>query len=45
MEADTYKQEMEDKALDYERDIHWRMIFENNQGGTDDEKYLLNNNR
>ena len=32
---------MEDVKLDVERERHWRMVFEDNDGGVDDKKALL----
>ena len=38
MEADLYKQHMEDVTLDNERERHRSTIFEGNEGGIDDDK-------
>ena len=32
---------MDDANLDDERERHWRIVFEDNAGGVDDEKALL----
>ena len=37
-----YEEEMEDVKLDDERENHWRMVFEDNDGEEDDKKALLN---
>ena len=36
---------MEDVNLDNERERHWRMVFEENDGRVDDNKALLNTKR
>ena len=36
---------MEDVKLYYERESHWRMVFEENGGGLDDKKALLHSKR
>ena len=36
---------MEDVNLDDERERHWRMVFEDNDGGMDYEKALLHAKR
>ena len=36
---------MDDVNLDDERERHWRMVFEENDGGLDDKKALLYTNR
>ena len=36
---------MEDVKLDYERERHWRMVFEDNDGGVDYKKVLLHSKR
>ena len=36
---------MEDINLDDERELHWRMVFEDNDGGVDDAKELLHDKR
>ena len=45
MEQDTDDKEMEDVKLDDERESHWRTVSEDNYGGVDDNKPLLNDNR
>ena len=42
MEYHPYEEEMEDVKLDDERENHWRMVFEDNDGEDDDKKALLN---
>ena len=41
MEDDTDEEEMEDANLDDDRERHWRMVFEDNDGGVDDKNALL----
>ena len=42
-QADVYphpdEEEMEDMILDNERDCHWRMVFEDTDGGVDDKRW------
>ena len=38
MEANMYQEQMEDVRLDNERQRHWRMVFEYNKGGIDQNK-------
>ena len=40
VDMDPYpdEEETEDMILDKERDIHWRMVFKDNDGGVDDDK-------
>ena len=45
MEAYPYEEEMEEVVLDNERGSHWRMVFEDNEGGIDYYKYFLHDNR
>ena len=33
---------MEDVILENERERHWRVVFEDNMGGVDDEKVIPN---
>ena len=35
------EEQMDDVNLDGERERHWRMVFEDNDGGVDDAKALL----
>ena len=35
---------MEDTKLENERESHWRMVLEDNDGDVDDNKALLNDN-
>ena len=44
MDPDPDEEEMEDVRLDSERDHIWRMGFEDNYGGVDNEKALLHAN-
>ena len=41
MENDSDKEEMDDVNLDNERERHWRIVFEENNGGADGAKALL----
>ena len=41
MEQDTDEEDMEYLKLDNDRERHWRMVFEDNDGGVDDKKELL----
>ena len=41
MEDDPDEEEMDDVNLDNERECHWRIVFEDNDGGVDDENALL----
>ena len=41
MELDPDEEEIEDVVLDDERERHWRMVFEENNGGVDGKKALL----
>ena len=41
METNPDDEEIEDVVLDYERDRHWRMVFEDNNGGVDGTKAFL----
>ena len=45
MEDDPDEEEMDDINLDDERDFHWRMVFEDNDGGVGDAKALLHAKR
>ena len=45
MEADTDEEEIEVMALDDGRECHWRMVFEENEVGRDDDKSLLYDKR
>ena len=45
MEYDPDEEDMYDVNIDDERDRHWRMVFEDNDGGVDDNKTLLHANR
>ena len=41
VEDDLDEEDMNDINLDNERERHWRMVFEDNDGGVDDEKELI----
>ena len=41
VEDDPDEEEMDNVNLDDEKERHWRMVFEDNDGGVDDEKALL----
>ena len=41
MDTDPDEEEIKDVVLDDERDIHWRMVFEDKNGGVDGTKALL----
>ena len=45
MEDDPDEEEMDDVNLDDERERHWMMVFEDNDGGVDDAKSLLHAKR
>ena len=45
VEDDPDEKEMDDVNLDEEMECHWRMVFEDNDGGVDDEKALLHAKR
>ena len=45
METDPYEEDMEDVRLDNEREHHWRMVFNDNNGGVDDDKMVLNSKK
>ena len=41
MESNPDKEETKDVPLENERERHWKMIFDNSEGGLDDVKALL----
>ena len=41
MEDDPDEEDMDDVSSDYERERHWRMVLQDNEGGVDDKKVLL----
>ena len=41
MEPDTDEEEIEDVVLNDERERHWRMVFEDNNGEVNGTKALL----
>ena len=40
-----YEEDMQDVRLNYERERHWKMIFEDNNGGVYDEKSIQHDKR
>ena len=44
-EDDPDEEEMEDVKLYDERERHWKMVFEDNDGGVDNEKAFLHDKR
>ena len=45
VDLDIYEMEMEVVRLDNERESRWRMVFEENGGGVDDQKAILHTKR
>ena len=45
MDQDIDEEDMEYVKLDNKRDRHWRMVFEENDGGINDKKALLHAKR
>ena len=45
VEDETDEEEMENVNLYDERELHWRMVFEDNAGGVDDAKELIHAKR
>ena len=45
MENDPDEEDMDDVNINDERERHWRICFEDNEGGVDDKKALLNAKR
>ena len=45
VEDDPDEEDMDNVNLDDERERHWRMVFEDNDGGVDDEKEFLHAKR
>ena len=45
MEEYLDEEDMEDMGLENERDSHWRIMFKDNNGWVDYEKYILNDKR
>ena len=45
VEDDPDEEEMDDVNLYNERERHWRMVFEDNDGGVDNAKELLHAKR
>ena len=45
MEDDLNEEETDDINIDKKRERHWRMVFEDNEGGVDDKKTLLHAKR
>ena len=44
-DPDPDEEDMEDVKLDNERERHWRIVFEDNDGGVDDKKSILHAKR
>ena len=42
MDPDPDEEDMEDARLDEKIVHHWRMVFDDNDGGVDEEKVVLN---
>ena len=45
MEDNPDEEEVDDINLEDKREHHWRMVFEDNDGGVDEEKGLLHDKR
>ena len=45
MDPHPDEEEVEYLILDNKREHHWRMVFEGNDGGVDDEKVILHANK
>ena len=45
MDDDCDEEDMDYFNLDHEREHHWRMVFEENDKGGDNEKALLHDKR
>ena len=45
MDPDPDEEDMEDLIWDDKRERHWKIIFENNDWGVDDKKYILHTKR
>ena len=45
MDPHPDEEEVEYLILDNKREHHWRMVFEDNDGGVDNEKVVLHANR
>ena len=45
MEDSPDEEDMDDVNLDDERERHWRVVFEDNDGGVDDAEALLHAKR
>ena len=41
----TDEEDMDDVNIDNKRERHWRVVFEDNEGGVDDKKVLLHAKR
>ena len=44
-DPDTDEEDMEDVKLDHKRERHWRIVFEDNNGGVDNKKSILHAKR
>ena len=45
MEPETHEEEMEEVRIDNKREIPWRMVFEGNNRGVDNNKYIMHAKR
>ena len=45
MDDDTNKEDIDDVNLDNEKELHWRILFEDHDGRVDDAKALLHAKR
>ena len=45
MDPDPDEEDIEDLVLNDDREIRWRMVFEDNNGGVDGTKALLHTNK
>ena len=45
VEDDPNEEDMGDVKLDDGRELHWRMVFEDNDGGVDNKKTFLHDKR
>ena len=45
MEPDPDEEEVEDMRLDDEMESRWRIFFEGNDGGVDNQRLILRHNR
>ena len=45
MEDDPDEEDMDNLNIDNKRESHWRIVFEDNDGGVDDKKAFLHAKR